>query len=246
MAASSARKVDFPPPRSELAGRLAEADQILDAAMRGTERTVPAGHVLVREGELHDTVYRLTRGEVARVKSLEDGRRQIICIFTPGDLLAVKSMLLDRQPADIAALSSATVTSIGYGNALALAGEHPNIGLRYMWQLAEDERRLHNIVILLGQGTALERISAVLLDLQARLMLLEDGSARITMTQQELADYVGLTPVHVNRTLGSLRKQGAVATQNGAILLRDLAALYGYAKPMLDIFERETAAFGGR
>jgi CRP/FNR family transcriptional regulator len=245
MPASATKSSYFPQPRAELAEKLVEADQILDASMAGSEQTIPAGYVLVREGESHQSVYRLVRGKMVRVRSLEDGRRQIICIFTPGDLLAVKSMMLDRQPDNIEALSRAAVMSLEVSKGLSLAGEHPNVALRLMWQLAEDERRLHNSVTLLGRGTALERISTVLLDLQARLLLFDGGRSPIAIRQQDLADYVGLTLVHVNRTLRSLREQGALATEHGGIVLRDITALHRYAKPMLDIFERETAEFGG-
>ena len=67
----------------------------------------------------------------------------------------------------------------------------------------------------------------------------------ISIRQQDLADYVGLTLVHVNRTLRSLREQGALMTEHGSIVLQDLAALFRHAKPMLDIFEREAPLFGG-
>jgi len=80
MPASAPKNSYFPQPRAELAEKLVEADQILDASMAGTEQTIPAGLVLVREGESHQSVYRLVRGKMVRVRSLEDGRRQIICI----------------------------------------------------------------------------------------------------------------------------------------------------------------------
>ena len=152
-------------------------------------------------------------------------------------------MLLDKQPDNIEALSEAIVMSLEYGKGLSLAGQNPNVGLRYMWQLAEDERRLHNSVTLLGRGTALERVSTVLLDLQTRLVLLGGESTPIPIRQQDLADYVGLTLVHVNRTLRSLREQGVVKTEQGGIWLRDVVALHRYAKPMLDIFERDAPEF---
>jgi hypothetical protein len=65
----------FPPPRAELTGTLAEADEILNASMAGTGKMIPAGHVFVREGEAHTTICRLTRGKVARIRTLEDGRK---------------------------------------------------------------------------------------------------------------------------------------------------------------------------
>ncbi len=243
MAASAQNPSYFPSPRVELEAKLAEGDTIIDAAMTGTDKVIAAGHVLVREGKSHGILYRLVSGRVARIRSIEDGRRQIICIFAPGDLLAVKAMMLDRQPDNVEALSRATIRVLDYDKGLALASEHPNVGLRYMWQLAEDERRLLNSVILLGRGTAIERISAALLDLKARV-LLANGNSPITIRQQDLADYVGLTLVHVNRTLRCLREQGAVDTQTGGIYVRDSAALHRHAAPMLDIFERETPVFG--
>jgi CRP-like cAMP-binding protein len=234
----------FPPPRQELAERLREGDRILDAAMVNAEKPISMGHVLVRGGEPHTAIYRLIAGKLARVRPIEDGRRQIICIFAPGDLLAVKAMLLDRQPDNIESLSEATVMSLGYTDALALGTQHPAVSLRFMWQLAEDERRLHNSVTMLGRGTALERISTVLLDLQARLVQFGSEASPIPIREQDLADYVGLTIVHVNRTLRSLGEQGAVETRTDGIVVRDIASLHRYATPMLDIFERETPEFG--
>ena len=236
----------FPSPRAELAERLAEGDKLIDAAMASTDSPIRPGHVLAREGEQQTTLYRLVAGKVARIRAIPDGRRQILCIFGPGDLLAVKSMLLDRQPDNVEALSQATVRALDYRKGLALAGKHPDVGFRFMWQLAEDERRLHNSVILLGRGTALERISTVLLDLQVRLVLLGGESNPIKIRQPDLADYVGLTLVHVNRTLRRLHEQGALDTQTGGIVLRDVAALHQHAAPMLDVFERETPIFGAR
>ncbi len=236
----------FPAPRAEVAEKLREADAALDAAMAKTVRSISPGDVLVRGGEPQNTIYRLLSGKVARVRSIQDGRRQIICIFSPGDVLAVKAMLLDRQPDNIEALSESTVASLGHTEALALAAQDPNVSLRFMWQLAEDERRLHNSVTMLGRGTALERISTVLLDLQARLVQFGKETAPISIRQQDLADYAGLTLVHVNRTLRALREEGALDTGTGEIIIRDLAALHKHAAPMLDIFERETPEFGAR
>ena len=109
MSVSAQNPAYFPSPRAELAGRLSEGYKLLDAAMAGTHRLIRPGDVLVRDGEPQTALYRLLEGKLARVRSIPDGRRQIICIFGAGDLMAVKSMLLDRQPDSIEALSRATV-----------------------------------------------------------------------------------------------------------------------------------------
>jgi CRP/FNR family transcriptional regulator, anaerobic regulatory protein len=242
-AAPDQRPIYFPSPRQELAERLRQGDRILDAAM-ATEKPIRVGHVLVRGGETQTVIYRVITGKVARIRAIEDGRRQIICIFSPGDLVAVKAMLLDRQPDNVEALSRATVKSLRYTDALKLGDQYSDVNLRFMWQLAEDERRLHNSVMMLGRGTAVERISTVLLDLQARLVQFGNEVSLIPIRQQDLADYVGLTIIHVNRTLRALREQGALETRMGGIIVRDVAALHQHAAPMLDVFQREAPEFG--
>jgi hypothetical protein len=82
------------------------------------------------------------------------------------------------------------------------------------------------------------------LDLQARLVQFGNEVSLIPIRQQDLADYVGLTIIHVNRTLRALREQGALETRMGGIIVRDVAALHQHAAPMLDVFEREAPEFG--
>src|SRR4051795_9293186 len=90
-AAPDQHPIYFPAPRQELAERLREGDRILDAAMANTVKMIPVGHVLVRgDGEPQTVIYRLIAGKLARVRLIEGGRRQIICMFSPGDLVAVK------------------------------------------------------------------------------------------------------------------------------------------------------------
>jgi CRP/FNR family transcriptional regulator, anaerobic regulatory protein len=237
----------FPPPRHELLKRLEAGDAALQAAMQHDFRRFAKGTTLVKAAEEHKTVYRLISGAAARVRNLEDGRRQIVLIFLPGDLIAVKAMLLDRQPDSIECLSQCTVRSLACAEAIALSAANPDVAFRFMWQLAEDERRLHNQVAMLGRGNAVERISTMLVDINGRLAKLGlADSMPISIRQQDIADYLGLTIVHVNRTLRTLREQGVIAVQTGRIAITDLEAVGRYAAPMLDVFEREAPEFGGR
>lgn len=159
----------FPTPRSELLDRLKAGDKALDAAMQPHLRRFAKHALIVKAEEDHKTVFRLLSGAAARVRTLEDGRRQIIAIFLPGDLLAVKAMLLDRQPDSVEALGPCNVQCLPYTEAIALAEANATVAFRLMWQLAEDERRLHNQVAMLGRGNAVERVAAMLVDLNGRL-----------------------------------------------------------------------------
>ena len=117
-----------------------------------------------------------------------------------------------------------------------------------MWQLAEDERRLHNWVIALGRGRAVERIATLMLDFRGRLTqagLVNGDQFSLPMTQEQIGDHLGLTLVHVNRTLKRLREEGVLTVAHGRAQIHDVEALAGYAAPMQDIFERESKSFGG-
>jgi CRP-like cAMP-binding protein len=217
--------------------------------MQRNERHFRRGHLLVRMGDRHDTIYRLISGTVARVRLLPDGRRQIISFATPGDLIAVRAVLMERLPDNIETLSNCTMHLLDCGAAIELGARHPDIAFRFMWQMAEDERRLRNNNVMLGKGTAKQRVSTMIADILGRLAIVtgsRDQERVIALRQRDIADYLGLTLVHVNRTLRRLRDEGAIEVAVGAIALRDPAIIFEYAAPMLDLYELETPEFGAR
>ncbi|MBV9826548.1 MAG: Crp/Fnr family transcriptional regulator [Alphaproteobacteria bacterium] len=240
--------IQFPPPRAEIQDRLEAGDVALGRIMSGRLRRLRSGEKLVKDGEAHGHIYRLLSGWIARSRTLHDGRQQIIMVFLPGDLLGLKTMLFDRQPDGIVCVATATIQALDYGQALELAKTDPDVSLRFMWQLAEDERRLHNWVVALGRGSAVERIATLMLDFRGRLMqagLGEGDSFQVPLTQEQLGEHLGLTMVHVNRTLKRLREEGILTLHRSRAEIHDIDALSAYAAPMQDIFERESKSFGG-
>lgn len=241
--------VYFPTPREEVLVRLRNGDALLHQAMYRNERHFRRGHLLARAGERHDGIYRLVAGAVARVRFLADGRRQIISFATPGDLLAPRSVLLSRLPDNIEALSNATMHTLDHRAAIELAGQHCDVAFRLMWQLSEDERRLRNSNVALAKASAKERIATMIADMLGRLAIATGNREQrraISIRQQDIADYLGLTLVHVNRTLRALREEGTIDVRVGAIAVRDPAAIFAYAKPMLDLYELEAPEFGAQ
>lgn len=239
----------FPPPRAEIQAKLEAGDQALRRAMEGRTRVFEAGDFVLRGGEAHERVYRLRSGWLARTRSLRDSRRQIIMIFLPGDLVAVKAMLFERQPDSIQALTAASADFLGAAEAVALASQDGDIGWRFTWQLAEDERRLHNYLVALGCGDAIERMAMLMLDLRRRLQLAgfdAETEIRVPLTQQQIGDHLGLTVVHVNRVLRRLREEGVLEMRRGVVKIGDTEALARYAAPAQDFFERASPDFKPR
>jgi CRP/FNR family transcriptional regulator len=240
--------IRYPLHRPELRDLLIRGEATLQQAM-GPPGLCREGTKLVSTGVESSTVYLLESGWVARTRKTEDDRRQIMMVFLPGDLMGLKSMLLECQPDTIECLTDARVRTIDHKRLLELVTHDHAVSVRVMFQLAEDERRLHNWVTALGKGHADERIATLLLDLRGRLHqagLANGGGFQLRMTQQEIADHLGLTLVHVNRVLRRLRESGIVTVQHGVVIIDEMARLSQLAAPMQDIYERETPEFGGQ
>src|SRR5690349_20318150 len=100
--------IAFPPPRQQIQDRLDAGDRALARVMSANLRSLRTREMLISTGEPIDQIYRLTSGWMARSRLLSDGRQQIIMVFLPGDLLGLKTMLVDRQPDSIQCILRAT------------------------------------------------------------------------------------------------------------------------------------------
>src|SRR4051794_32246313 len=148
----------YPLHRPELLATLASGDAAISAAM-GPPQVFPPGHMLVSEGEPSDLVFRIHSGWAVRSRTIGSGKRQIICLFVPHDLAAIKSMLLERQPDAIECMTNVAVQAIDQATLYRLAATNHAVAVRLMFQLGEDERRLHNWVAALGKADAEQRIA---------------------------------------------------------------------------------------
>lgn len=179
---------------------------------------------LAREDEKPSALYRIEEGWACRYRLLPDGRRQITALYLPGDLCEPHWALgrLPSQP--VVALTNVRA---------ALLPCHPPFppldGQERFWRsLGEVMERQTNWLVTLGRKTAQERLAHLLLELFERMRLagLAYGQqCAMPLTQMEIADLTGLTPVHVNRTLQAMRARGLVELQSKWLRIPDVAAL---------------------
>lgn len=236
--------------RPELHSSLIRGEEKIAALMSGTELRLPAGHLLVEAQTEHEFVYRLLAGWACRSRMLADARDQCILVFLPGDLFAVKSMFLTRHTDDVLILSAALVQRLTHRQLHRAFLEDGDIANRCIWQVVEEERRLHSWVVGLGVGSAEERLALLLIDFHGRLAL--SGSIpcdalryEMPLTQSQLAGHLGVTAVHVNRVLKSFRAQGIVTIRDRFVTSGHLERLRQIAYPLLDSYERRTREYGG-
>jgi CRP/FNR family transcriptional regulator, anaerobic regulatory protein len=227
--------------RPDLYEAFRRGDAVLARAMAERQKLIMAKERLAAAGQPDDAVYRLHSGWLCRSRYISAGRRQILLVYLPGDLVGVKSLLYARQPDTIECLTDATVHWVEQTQLRALVTSQSDVALRVMWQIAEQERQLHNWVTGLGQCEANERLAAVLTGFYLRLKrlnLVNGNRYRLPMTQRDIGDYLGLTPVHVGRVLNRFRKRGLATVENWVATLHSITALAQMAAPMWDWCER--------
>lgn len=204
---------------------LANLDDDACAALLGAAqlpRHAPARRDFRSEGrEITETLLLLS-GWAARTRILVDGRRQIISLVLPGDLIGYCDH--DRP----VALSTVTaLTDVDFCVAPSAAAS-PALARAYAASRALDEKHLMAQVTRLGRLNAQERIADLFLELLDRLQLAglaAHGRYQMPLTQEALADALGLTSVHVNRTLQALRREGAIDWKGRELVIPDPAAL---------------------
>ena len=238
----------YPNSHPQLQSALRRGEAALRRAMSGTMRFYNAHEVIIQAGKAHKLVYRLRRGWVFCARTTDDGRRQIISIGMPGELVGLGSMLFTRSPDTIACLTRASVEMIDRDRLLEVALGNADVALRLLFQLGQEQRRLHSWVVSLGHCTAEERLAAMLVDTQERLRVFGVGGRafRLPLTQKEIGDYIGLTDVHVNRVLRRLRNSGSVSLVRGVAKIGDFNALKLIGGPIRDLWAYDAPAPGQR
>jgi CRP-like cAMP-binding protein len=225
--------------RPEIEHLAMRGEAVLLAAMSPMPRLLQRGDLLVQMEEAHEFVYAVNSGWLARTRTMPDGRHQIIVIFLPGEFCGIKTVFMARQPDAIEALTRSSARRIHYQEVCSLAAKDFAVAMHLARQLAEDERHLHNWNVRLGQATAEERVAALLLELRNRLLRLGVAARDryvLPLTQQQIADHVGLTTVHVNRVLRRFRGLNMVAIRRGEVRFgENVAALEDLARPVQDL-----------
>lgn len=198
------------------------------AAPLRPRRVVPAGGDLVHEGEPAPHAVWVAEGWVALKKSLGDGRVQTVDIALPGDLVEPRAGDGATAWCALHALTRCALAVLG-PNDLEQAASPAGPGTPSRAALAEAARaRQAERMLRLGQGNAVMGVAYALIEFHLRLggAGLAPGGLRLPMTQREIGDYVGLSAVHVCRTLRRLRRAGLIAMPDPArVLFTDLEGL---------------------
>ncbi len=183
---------------------------------------------IVREGERPKDVQLVVAGWACRYKQLEDGRRQVVSFFLPGDSCDLNVFILREMDHSIGSITDCTIADLSRDFFEEISVAYPRIVTALWWESLVDAAIQREWTLNLGQRTALERMAHLLCELFFRLRLagLTNGDGcDFPLTQADLADASGLSKVHVNRTLQELRSANLIVLKGRTLVVPDLRRL---------------------
>ena len=192
------------------------------ADMKREHLTLPAGSEIVRAGEDSPELYTLYSGWAFRFKTLSDGRRQILNFLLPGDLIGLQAAMFDAARHGIEALTDVQLCLLPRRKVWALFGQMPDLAFDVAWLGAREESFVDENLTSVGRRSAAERIAALIVTLYKRakmLGLVTDETFEFPLTQEHIADALGLSLVHTNKTLARLRRMGMFTRTDGNLTL---------------------------
>lgn len=197
---------------------------LIDQLARRRVRRVAAKRDMLRENERPQTLIAIRRGWACRYKTLPGGQRQLLAILLPGDLIDLHFQVLACVDHSVAAITEVELTLIEPGELDALARQHRSLADRLARQALAQQAMEREWLLSIGQRSAYEKLSLLLLEIFVRLRLvgLADGnSCEMPLTQFDIAEAAGLTAVHVNRTLQAMRRDGLIVLDRRRLTLPD-------------------------
>jgi CRP-like cAMP-binding protein len=183
---------------------------------------------MLREGDKPVELNLILSGWACRHKHLEDGRRQIIAFFLPGDLCDHHVFVLKEMDHSVSTITPVTVAGVSreaFGEATV---RHPRITQALWWEALVAFAIQREWTVNLGQRTASERMAHLLCEIFLRLQsvgMTDRNTCDFPLTQAELGEATGLSTVHVNRTLQDLRTAGVIELKARRLTILDMSGL---------------------
>lgn len=188
------------------------------------EALFAAGALILREGEKSNSLYTVLQGWGIRSKVLSDGRRQILNFVMPGDFIGLQTSVFGEAEHSLEALTEMRVCVFDRERFWEVYENNAELGYELTWIAARELQVLDISIVSLGQRNALERTAHLLLDLFRRGCqrgLTENGRLPFPVTQQHLADALGMSLVHTNKTLRRLQELGVIRLRSRDFHLLD-------------------------
>ena len=208
-------------------------------SMKSHHLQFDAGSWIIHAGQAAE-LYTLFSGWAFRFKTLPDGRRQILNFILPGDLLGLQASLFSDALYDVVALTDVELCVFPRNKLWSLFERMPDLAFDTTWLGAREESQVDDNLTTVGARSATERVAALIIGLYRRADLLgmvADKTLLFPLSQQHVADALGLSLVHTNKTINRLKRMGVFDLSHGLLTMQN----FGVLKRIAQAFDIEIA-----
>lgn len=207
---------------------LNQGDRTALAGLPFQIRSLDPGQYLVREGDRSEYCSVMVSGFSYRHKVTGEGGRQIVSVHMPGEFIDLHNLFLETSDHNVQALTRSEVAFVPFAALREAAEQHVGLGRALWTSTLVDASIVREWTMNVGRRDSLTRIAHLLCEFALRLEqsgLPGTNGYELPMTQEQLADAVGLTPVHVNRVLKELSRLGLIERDRRAVSIPDWGRL---------------------
>lgn len=213
--------------------RVSAEEEAAIRALARSVRDVGAQETFVEAGRHLDVSILIIEGIVGRYREMRNGQRQITELHVPGDFADLHSFTLKRLDHNLVALTPGRIMAVPHAQIEQLMLTLPRLARLYWFSTNLDAAIHREWVTSMGCRDALARLAHLFCELHIRLRMVglaDEDRYTLNLTQSDLGNCVGLTSIHVNRTLRKLRELDLIAFRNGTVTFLDLAGARAIAE----------------
>jgi CRP-like cAMP-binding protein len=190
-------------------------------------RKYPAGSMICEVGGEANWLYTLHEGWACSTRLLADGQRQVLDIFLPGQVMGLREIGFKRFQSDVTSLTEVEVCQFSRARLLEIFSESPRLADLFFLSMAREQAMFGERIVSIGRRPAAERLGHFLLELKTRL--LHDTEFELPLNQSIIGDALGLSAVHVSRTLSFLKERNLVRVEKRRVSITDLEGLVDFS-----------------
>jgi CRP-like cAMP-binding protein len=193
----------------------------------------PRGSTVIGVGDELTCVFVISKGWAIRYRTMDDGRRQIVNVMLPGDCFDLQALINTSADHGVDAVTPLQLLRARKEDFLSAVRSNARLASAFWWTAVQEESILREQIVRLGRRSGRERIAHLALEFNRRLLQADPalhGSFEMPLSREMLADLLGLSPVHVSRSVSALRRLGLVRNFIGRVQILDLRGLAALAQ----------------
>lgn len=207
---------------------LSDSDKALLDSLEKSPKGYTKGTTVWDQGSNSDHFYTVKKGWAFSHRVLEDGSRQVLDIFVPGDIVGLREFAFNKRVSGLTVMNDAELCAFPKTRLTEVFAESLLLCNIFFMIAARDQAILMERLVNLGRRSAREKLAHFLVEISERLKKTNSdigAHSKLPLTQPMLGDALGLSSVHVNRTFRELKDEGLIRPGKGDVELLDLKGL---------------------